>query len=246
MSSLYFENESYLNYMLEHCHPSNQNDYGRVSGTQFAMKIIQDLEIQDTHKVLEIGCGLGRILNNLRTSYNADFWGCDISSTLIQEAKALFPDYQDQFFVSSAESISAPEKSFDRVIYWGVFEMTDMIKALIETSRILKIGGKALLCSIKNKEFIQDDIDSIKAHQAYIEKNIPIKYLHVENFKKVIDYLGFSISKQYIFDYKDDLIKQKYRNSEDNNYNYSDAIYIIEKLTSTPLDEKSVFSPVEL
>ncbi len=203
------------------------------------------LAIDSSHRVLEIGCGLGRIAYQLQQRYQAELWGCDISVPAINEAQKLLPDLKEQLFVSPAERLACQSQFFDRAFYWGVFEMVEQKQALVELSRVLKVGGKALLCSVKNPDYHPDDEDSYLAHRAYIEKSFPLHYSNIAEFELLLDYLGFGIVERLVFERKSDVVKEQFSQTTAP-AQFSDAYYIIEKRQRTPLDQFTPAKPDQI
>lgn len=248
MKKNFFESSDYIDYLYSYCHPHQKEGKGRVAGCEMIEEFLSYLEIKPVSKVLEIGCGLGRVMKLIKDLYNADVWGCDISEKAIMEAKKILPEMVDRFFTSPSELIDFHGGFFDFVIMWGVFEMTDQRHTMIEVSRLLKIGGKALICSIKNKNFLKDDTDSLEAKEAYIRKNFPIYYSDIVVFEELISFLGFNIEKRFCFEYKKDIAQKKYFHFQGvpEHLQCSDIYYILTKKRATPIDKKIQFSPEEI
>lgn len=96
-------------------------------------------------KVLEIGCGLGHLLQWLTGRYQV--YGADINEYAIREAKRNVPE--GEFDVLSAEDMSRfADGSFQIVIAKHVVEhLPDPEKAISEMSRILSSGGLLVLAT---------------------------------------------------------------------------------------------------
>jgi ubiquinone/menaquinone biosynthesis C-methylase UbiE len=174
--------------------------------------------------------------------------GCDVSGPGIAEARRLLPDRAERFFVSDAEHVQT-RGSFDHVLFWGVFEMTEQRLALAETSRLLKTGGTAMLCAVKSSHYLPDDPDSVAAQRAYIEKRFPITYTDLAKFEALLQFLGFAVAKRLVFDRKGDIADHKYRMLDARvppPERCSDIYYIVEKRRRTPLDEVIQFTPSEI
>lgn len=244
----YFNSKEYVEYLKVYCHPYSREGRDRVVGCGQIEFFLNHLDIEAGSRVLEIGCGLGRVMRLLQERYDADVWGCDLSEAAIEEAKRLCAELKNRLFVSPAESIDFESRFFDFLILWGLFEMTEQRHTLIEVSRLLKIGGKALLCSVKNRNFPADDTDSLEAKRAYIEKGFPITYTDIEGFERLVTFLGFKVEKRFCFIYKSDVTENRYVDCPESadNIECSDIYYILKKIEYTPLDEKIQFLPEEL
>ena len=102
--------------------------------------------IQDGDKVLDAGCGNGRLLELLKDK-KIDYLGVDISDKLIELAKKKYP--QNNFLIADTLNLPFPDNNFDKVFSVAVlhtipsFEFRE--KALLELRRVLKPGGLLLL-----------------------------------------------------------------------------------------------------
>jgi SAM-dependent methyltransferase len=248
MNPDYFQTDAYVDYLRQHCLPGTRADQGRVVGTDFIERMLAEMAFKPGARVLEIGCGLGRVLQLMEGVWRVEASGCDISVPGIAEAKRLLPEYADRLFVSVAEHVRTTGQ-FDHVVYWGVFEMTEQRLALVEVSRLLKTGGTAMLCAVKSARYFSDDPASLAAHRAYIAKSFPITYSDLAAFEALLTFLGMGVAKRLVFDRKDDIANHAYRvvaGSEPPPQVCSDIYYIVEKRQRTPLDAVIQFKPAEL
>ena len=94
-------------------------------------------------KILEIGCGAGRLTNYL-TQKRFNTVGIDISSTLITEGCIHYPDAI--IFIASGGDMPIKDFTFDIVLSFDVLEhIPDVDTHINEVRRILKPGGFYLL-----------------------------------------------------------------------------------------------------
>jgi ubiquinone/menaquinone biosynthesis C-methylase UbiE len=244
----WFQTPDYVDYLLKNCRPGDRADKGRVLGTEFIEQVLAEMNLRRGARVLEVGCGIGRIMQLMEGVWGVVAHGCDVSAPAIAEAKRLLPDYEKRLFVSGAEQIPIADQ-FDNFLFWGVFEMTEQRLALVEASRLLKIGGTAMLCAVKPTGYLANDVDSKAAHRAYIEKNIPITYTDIAKFEALLSFLGFGIVKRLVFSLKSDVAAHKYAvvaGTSPPPERCSDIYYIVEKKTRTPLDDAVQFTPAAL
>ncbi len=96
-------------------------------------------------RVLEIGCGLGHLLDWLTGRYRV--FGTDINTWALCQAQDHVPD--GQFVCMSAEELGAfPDRTFQIVIAKHVVEhLAHPQKAIAEMSRVLSPGGLLLLAT---------------------------------------------------------------------------------------------------
>ena len=92
-----------------------------------------------SRRILDIGCGIGEAA---RWVDGADYFGIDLSNTLVREGRKV-----DKRFLAAAsvEALPFSNEAFDRVTCMGVLHhlTKDQIPvALKEMARVLKMGGK--------------------------------------------------------------------------------------------------------
>jgi len=235
-TSDYFNTPDYLDYLKLHCGVDNTEAKGRVAGSDLALAVIGLMEIQPKATVLEIGCGVGRILNLIQSEFAADVFGSDISRPAIDYLRFTVPELIGRVHCCPSDKLDfLPFSSVDHVVTWGVFELTDQRRTLVEISRVLRRGGRALLGSVKSRDYLADDEDSRAAHAAYVKKAIPISFTDVSGLEALIAFLGLRVVKRVVFDYKRDVTAGQYRVDQGGSCNFAEAMYIVEKMDETPL-----------
>jgi len=239
----YFNTVDYLDYLKAHQSTQNTEANGRVAGSDLAVKILKLLSLKPGSFTVEVGCGIGRILHLLHSIFQADVYGCDISLPAIAHIQQTDPMFSARVHHCSSDRLDflAPS-SVDCIVTWGVFELTDQRRTLLEISRVLKLGGVALLSSVKNRLYLPNDKDSLMAHQAYIAKSIPIAYTDVPSLEHLIEFLGMTIKHRLIFQYKQHLPLGRYT-LDRKAQAFSEAMYVIEKKDHTPLDASITMAP---
>lgn len=109
------------------------------------------LKLKGNEDVLEVGCGDGSILVNLRRKgHTGKLVGLEITDGMFresveaQEKENLKPAIK--FIVGSADKLPFPDKSFDVVLaFFMLYHMPDIQKTLHEWKRVLKDDGKVLI-----------------------------------------------------------------------------------------------------
>jgi SAM-dependent methyltransferase len=100
------------------------------------------LKAKKNDKLLDVACGLGRLLEAGR-AYECDLTGIDISSVAVGKAKKKLPEAN--ISVANAEDLPFRDKSFDLITCLGSLErMIDLPKVLKELYRVGK--EKATYC----------------------------------------------------------------------------------------------------
>ncbi len=109
-------------------------------------QVIQSLEIRPGERILDLGCGNGwatRLLAQANAGVQAI--GVDASERMVARAEALHSlTIRARYEVGSFEALDFKDQSFDRVFSMEAFYYAgDLKKAIAETFRVLKPGGKA-------------------------------------------------------------------------------------------------------
>lgn len=157
-------------------------------------KMIDLLEINEDHKVLEVGCGSGRdsvyIANRL--GLGGALFLQDISEKMVSIADKKIRDSNSactvNCFVSSATYLPFPDKYFDSLYSFGGFnEFSDPIATFKEFDRVVKPGGKIVVGDeniapwLDNTEYAE----IIKTNNPIFRRtSLPLKYLPI-NAKEV-------------------------------------------------------------
>jgi len=96
------------------------------------------LELCPAGKILDVGCGAGRMLRNVRGDYEK--FGLDISERLIEQAKQ--KDSNSKYEVGDSNSLPYDSGSFDLVMCHSVLHhLDDPSKAIDEIVRVAKPEG---------------------------------------------------------------------------------------------------------
>ncbi len=100
--------------------------------------------IKDNFKVLDLGCGNGRLIKILEENdCQIEYTGLDFSNKLIEQARESFPQYT--FKVEDMNNIDYEENSFDMVFMIASFHhletKEERLELLKKVNKILKPGG---------------------------------------------------------------------------------------------------------
>ncbi|WP_223592388.1 class I SAM-dependent methyltransferase [Neobacillus bataviensis] len=118
--------------------------YNGYEATQIDMpevvaQIVKALDIKPTDKVLEVGCGAGALAQYL----NCDYVGMDYSPSLVKKHIEILGN---SVIVGEANDIPFKDKSFDKVICYGVFLYFDSEEyAQQAISELKRVAKKALM-----------------------------------------------------------------------------------------------------
>lgn len=135
---------------------------------------------QESMKILEFGCGAGRILKALPKNTH-EIHACDISKTQLKLAKMICPEVKYNLIKRTFIGLY-PIDNFDLVYTFAVLKhignFSEYIKTIQELAKITKSGGKLIL------NLHCEDI---------IQKNKKIQTLNFENFSVDIDLDNYEI-----------------------------------------------------
>jgi ubiquinone/menaquinone biosynthesis C-methylase UbiE len=106
----------------------------------------------DGARVLEVGCGPGRLSIRLAGQHGLDVTGLDLDPAMIQRARANADrqgngdQRRSSFLVGDVAALAFPDSSFDLVVSTlSLHHWADPTAGLTEIGRVLRPGGRALV-----------------------------------------------------------------------------------------------------
>jgi malonyl-CoA O-methyltransferase len=98
---------------------------------------------EDPRRLLDIGCGTGRLLNNLLGMYPyARFTACDIALPMVSRARQRVKSPRLKFLASDCENLPFREEAFDIAVSNLAYQWaTDLKGAFREVHKVLKHNG---------------------------------------------------------------------------------------------------------
>jgi SAM-dependent methyltransferase len=103
-------------------------------------------------RVLEVGCGTGRLAEALEQRELARVWAVDASAAMVERAKALGVNAR----VARAEALPFKAGWFDAVVMRMVLHLLDRPRALEQAARVLSTDGTLLVATEDPESF--DDV----------------------------------------------------------------------------------------
>lgn len=139
--------KEYAKYLLE----KTRKDYNLIAEDFTRTRVFIPEDIKNLaqysfagEKVLDSGCGNGRLLEILR---DRDYFGVDISEKLIEIAKQKY--HKGKFLVTDALNLPFPDNFFDKIYSLSVLHNIPSkefrLQYLKEAKRVLKPGGLLIL-----------------------------------------------------------------------------------------------------
>jgi SAM-dependent methyltransferase len=125
---------------------SGDESVARLTGAYSARQVRAALELTPDDRVLELGCGIGRIGRELAP--HVGFWhGVDISSNMLNQARERLEDFANVELTELHRAALGefPDASFDKAYCIAVFihmDKEDFFLYLRELYRVLKPGGR--------------------------------------------------------------------------------------------------------
>ncbi len=228
-------NGNYVSYWKERV--DKPMDGSRVADERILDFYIRQLGIVEKDKVLDLGCGYGR-LYPLLSRYSQRIVGADISYDMLAAAAEFS---YDCLFEASAENTRAADGFFNHIVVWGVYDVVDQEKSLVEFNRILNKGGRLLITG-KNYSYDPMDEPAFIAERNAKLKNFPNHFTDTAAFKRMIKWFGFKIHKAFAFQNRGDLGENRYVDISDNHLDLFYEFVIILEKSHQPLPDPPQFS----
>ena len=138
-------------------------------------RLLAKIDLDNTHKILEIGCGIGIISAHLNAQYNMNVIGTDLDPEQIAMAKKFNKSSENlKFIEADAGSIPFEKNEFDLILSLNVLHhINNWDKALIEVSRVLKPNGFFILYDLAFPKLIAKIFKGIaKNYGVYTSRDI--------------------------------------------------------------------------
>jgi ubiquinone/menaquinone biosynthesis C-methylase UbiE len=143
--------------------------------SQAERELLKYLPIEPNSQVLELGCGTGSNLYNLRAiGETFRFTGIDINHEEIELAKQNFPDAE--FMIGDATNVQLPDQSFDLVFCRDVIHHihpSEQFRLIQEMTRLTKVGGKIVVIESNGLNFVVWAFGKLVKAEQYVVKSTP-------------------------------------------------------------------------
>jgi ubiquinone/menaquinone biosynthesis C-methylase UbiE len=114
--------------------------------------VVEQLVDLRGRRVLDVGCGTGRLSVALAERAGAKVWGVDASPEMLAIARAKAPRGV-AFKEARAESLPFKDAWFERVVLWLVVHLVERSAAFAEARRVLSAGGRIAVVSFDPSHF---------------------------------------------------------------------------------------------
>lgn len=169
-------------------------DNTKVAGEEVAERFLPYLGIKRADRVLDAGCSFGRFFP-LLSRYSDHVSGMDIEATAVRQCSSLG---YTSLKVCPLEAIDFPDASFEKVFCWGTFDCVEQEQGLLEISRVLAPGGKALVTG-KNRRYRDDDVLAFIAERNAKLKNFPNHFTDTPVLRTKLSAFGLQLDAQFNF-----------------------------------------------
>jgi ubiquinone/menaquinone biosynthesis C-methylase UbiE len=103
-------------------------------------------------RVLDVGCGTGRLSQALATRAAARVWGVDAEPRMLEVARASVPR-EVGLKSGRAEALPFRDAWFDRVVFWLSVHLVDRTLAFAEAFRVLVPDGRVAVVTFDESHF---------------------------------------------------------------------------------------------
>ena len=137
----------------------NQNEYWNSVAEEKKFTTVLDVELFSKYvskdcKILDVGCGYGRILNELAEAGFTDLTGVDSAENMIKRGLREYPNLN--LFANPDGAIPFEDNSFDAVILFGVLtcvpDNESQKELLNNIKKVLKPGGRLVIITYHSLE----------------------------------------------------------------------------------------------
>lgn len=144
------------NHFLHHWSNANlEKDYWSIVGfnsrKQFEeeaykkFKLLQHLGLNNSHKILDVGCGTGTLVYGMQDEFVGEYIGLDIHQKAVEFCRRKYPEDYYSFFLINNNRILHFGKEFNFIVFYSVFThvmYNEIIFYLDQSFEMLAKDGK--------------------------------------------------------------------------------------------------------
>ena len=186
-------------------------------GLNLTKKIFKLEDINNTSKILDVGCGTGQTAAYLAYKYGAKVTGIDVNPTMVAKAKKRIKKNRlpVKIIQGSIEEIPLPDNHFDFIISESVLSFVNKPRALNEIFRLLKSGGRFVAIEQTILQRLSENEESeIKQFYGFESLNMKkdwVALLNQAGFEHIRIQKNSSIDSEPDFHFSDDIEPKLYK-----------------------------------
>ncbi len=162
--------------------------YAHPGGLQATNNWMNRIPLINVKNILEIGCGVGKTVEQLRKLTNTPITAIDHNVEMVNKAMPLSNSLDDvSILPCDVENLPFPDQSFDLIICESVLAFTNIRRSLKEIDRVMKEESTLVL----NEMTISPSLDQLDREVIQNFYEMPHLYTKKEWLTLLLDY-GFT------------------------------------------------------
>ena len=114
---------------------------------KFKELLVANMSLAEGSRVLDVGCGNGRLLAKIAEKWHIEGFGVDISPNMVASAGARYPEFE--FAVAGCDDLSFGERSMDVLTACCTYHhFPDVAAFTLEAKRVLRPGGSIYIADV--------------------------------------------------------------------------------------------------
>ncbi len=162
----------------------DKNEYFKIIEDITKKALLDNIYLNKKIKVLDIGCGTGRIIGLFKNNKNIKAYGIDITPSMLNIAKKKLKSYKNiTLLEGNAESLPFKKNYFDVVYSFKTLpHVKDLDKAIKEVNRVSKRNSMIFL-EFYNKKSMRRLTSNIKTYTKWHSVEEIVNLLNNNNMK---------------------------------------------------------------
>ncbi|MTI68564.1 MAG: methyltransferase domain-containing protein [Firmicutes bacterium] len=157
-------------------------------------KFLDEVNISNINKILDVGCGTGNYINILQRITKAKVYGIDASKGMLEKAREKNNDISLK--IGLATDIPFKDTNFNFLYMTDVIHhIKDIEKMFLEFQRVLKDGGKVCISTQSHRQIDLRYMTEFFPSTALVDKK---RYPDIEKLIKLAEENGFKFLKKQV------------------------------------------------
>lgn len=176
----------------------------KTSDDAILEQYFKKLQVKPGERFLDYGCGSGRLYPIYKRAMGGTeenrYFGIDVSEVSLEHACRENKDLEMERNLKEFDGlhIPFPEKEFDKIICFGVFDACSQEFVIRELLRVLKTGGRVLITG-KNNRYFEEDQAALTAEVNARKKGHPNYFTDVHNFTRQLSECNVKLLETWYF-----------------------------------------------